>query len=158
SVLAFLSVAILASPKLDDLTDVWLTKQGWVALAYLVAVLCFLEFVIETRLFRRERYNSLWIVLVTMAMTLMFGLWGLLFGPPAGYSIQILLRQLYPLLVYRPAAPQSLEGIAERLAILKPRYGDDTDTPPEIVSFLERLDAIVQSQTIATSPESPAEV
>ncbi len=157
NVMAVAAVMVLASGKWLDLANPWLPMSGWMAIGYLVVVLLFLEYVIEPRLFNRDRYNSFWTVLTTIALTFTFGIWGLLFGPAVGYTIQIILRQLHPLFFYEPARVKSIDSIAQQLSDLRLRYPVE-DTPPEILSFFDRLEAIVESRVVASGntevPES----
>lgn len=149
SLFAIAAVLVLSSGKLVDLELPWFSIQSWVAIGYLAMVLAFLEFVIEPRLFKCDRYNSLWTVLTTLALTMTFGVWGLLFGPAVGYGIQIVLRHLHPLLFYEPVKKPTLAAIEARLALLRSQCQSE-DTPPEILSFIDRLETILESQ--ATAP------
>jgi predicted PurR-regulated permease PerM len=148
NVFAVGAVLVLSSGKLMDLEHPWITAHGWMAAAYVAIVIAFLQFVIEPRLFNRERYNALWTVLVTIALTYSFGIWGLLFGPAVGYSLQILVRQIHPLVFYEPTRFRSLDNIAVQVAQLRERYPRET-TPPEILSFVDRLESIVEARAVA---------
>lgn len=144
------AVMVLSSGKWLDLANPWLPINSWGAILYLVVVLLFLEFVIEPRLFNRDRYNSFWTALVTIAMTFTFGVWGLLFGPAVGYSLQIALRQIHPLLFYEPARTTSFDMVGEQLAGMRLRYQVE-EASPEIMSFVDRLEAVVQTRATAAS-------
>ena len=150
SLFAIAAVLLLSSGKLVDPEFPWFSMQSWVAIGYLAVVLAFLEFVVEPRLFKCDRYNSLWTALTTLALTMTFGVWGLLFGPAVGYSIQIVLRHLHPLLFYEPAKKPTLAAIEARLALLRSQCQGE-ETPPEILSFIDRLEAVVESQAAATT-------
>lgn len=148
NIMAVVAVLVLSSGKWLGLENPWVPSLSWVAVGYLVVVLLFLELVVQPRLFNRDRYNSFWTVLTTLALMFTFGVWGLLFGPAVGYSIQIIIRQMHPLFFYEPSRAPSLDAIADQLAILRLRYPKE-DTPPEILSFFDRLEAIVESRSVA---------
>jgi putative permease len=136
-------VLVLTSPKLTDWEAPWTSPQSWLALGAIVLVLCLLEFVVEPRLFQRERYNPLWIALTAIVMAAAWGFWGLLFGPLVGYVLQILVRQVYPRLVQVQPRITSEAMLQERLAQLEDRFSTKEDIPPELVSLKQRLVELV---------------
>lgn len=136
-------VLILTSPKLVDWTGDWTSPQSWAALGAILVVLILLEFVVEPRLFQRDRYNALWTALTTILMAATWGIWGLLFGPLVGYVLQILVRQVYPRLVQDQPRISSETTLNERLARLEARFAVQPDPPMELVSFKERLADLV---------------
>jgi predicted PurR-regulated permease PerM len=137
-------VLILSSPKLSDWNAEWVSPQGWIALGAMVLVMLLLEFVIEPKLFQRERYNSLWTALATVAMTAMWGFWGLLFGPMVGYVLQILVRQAYPRLVQEHPQVTNEAGLVEKVNSLEQRFADNESAPPELLSLKQRLMELVE--------------
>jgi putative permease len=139
-------VLVLTSPKLSDLGGDWVSPQGWMALASILVVLIVLEFVVEPRLFQRDRYNALWTALATILMAGTWGMWGLLFGPLVGYVLQILVRQVYPRLVQDQPRISSETTLYERLARLEARFAEQPDPPLELVSFKERLVGLVEQR------------
>ena len=146
------AVVLLSSPKLGDWTAVWISPQGWAALGAILLVLCLLEFVVEPRLFQRDRYNPLWTALAAITMAATWGFWGLLFGPLVGYVLQILVRQVYPRLVQVQPRITSEEMFAQRLAELESRFENKSEIPPELISLKQRLvDLAEQHNTLATS-------
>lgn len=156
---AVATVLALSSAKVVEPTAPWLEIPGYLAALHTLVVLCFLEFWVEPRLFQRDRYSPLITALVTLAMTMMGGLWGLLFGPPVGYVVQITWRLLYPLVFTNRAEPASLAAIECRLEELQERVASAEEVPPEIVSLVRRLQTIVdsQSENAASDNEEPAE-
>ncbi|WP_254513702.1 AI-2E family transporter [Anatilimnocola floriformis] len=136
-------VMILTSPKLADWNGPWASSQTWAALAAIVLVLCLLEFVIEPKLFQRDRYNPLWTALVAIVMAATWGIWGLLFGPLAGYVLQILVRQVYPRLVQVQPRIASEASLQERLKQLESRFSEQAEVTPELVSLKKRLTDLV---------------
>ena len=67
---------------------------GLLAAAFTIGVLCFLEFVVEPRLFNRRRFSSLLVVIVVLVLVDEYGLIGILLAPPLAAAIQILAGQL----------------------------------------------------------------
>ncbi len=143
-------VLLLSSPKVGDWTAVWIGPQGWAALAAIVLVLCFLEFVVEPRLFQRDRYNPLWTALAAITMAATWGFWGLLFGPLVGYVLQILVRQVYPRLVQVQPRITTEAMLSQRIAELEARFAEQEEVAPELRSLKQRLlDLVDQRNTLA---------
>jgi putative permease len=136
-------VMILTSPKLVAWEAAWVSPQGWAALGAIVLVLCFLEFIVEPRLFQRERYNPLWTALTAIFMASMWGFWGLIFGPMVGYVLQIFVRQLYPRLIQEQSPVTDASVLHERLARLESSFAEQAEVPPELLSLKQRLLEIV---------------
>jgi predicted PurR-regulated permease PerM len=137
-------VLLITSPKLTDWSGAWATPQSWLALGAIVLVLCLLEFVVEPRLFQRERYNPLWIALTAILMASLWGLWGLFFGPLVGYVLQILVRQVYPRLVQVQPRITSDAMLHERLGQLEERFTAQEEVPPELISLKQRLVELIE--------------
>ena len=68
---------------------------GLVAAAFTIGVLCFLEFVVEPRLFNRRRFSSLLVVIVVLVLVDEYGLIGILLAPPLAAAIQIMAGQTH---------------------------------------------------------------
>ena len=64
------------------------------AVAVTLAVLALLEFVVERRLYTRERGINVLTIMVALVMADAFGLVGLLLAPPVALVVHILLREL----------------------------------------------------------------
>lgn len=137
-------VLILTSPKLTDWAGDWVSPQSWLALVSIVLVLCLLEFVVEPRLFQRERYNPLWIALTAILMAATWALWGLFFGPLVGYVLQILVRQVYPRLVQVQPRITSETMLQDRVALLEEKFAAKEEVPPELISLKQRLVDLVE--------------
>lgn len=146
-------VVLLSSPKVGDWSSAaWIGPQGWAALTAIVLILCFLEFVIEPRLFQRDRYNPLWTALAAITMAATWGFWGLLFGPLVGYVLQILVRQVYPRLVQVQPRITNEAMLSRRLAELEARFAEQEEAAPELKSLKQRLlELVEQRNTIATN-------
>lgn len=97
---------------------------GLLATFYTIIVLLALNFVIEPRLFPRNRYSSLLIVLIVIALAETFGFIGVVLAPPLAVAIQILLRHLYPFpeLTFTGEASEDVADIRIRLLELRRRF------------------------------------
>jgi putative permease len=145
-------VLLLTSPKLVDWSGAWFTWQSWTAFAAIILVLCLLEFIVEPRLFQRDRYNPLWTALTAILMAATWGFWGLLFGPLVGFVLQILVRQVYPRLVQVQPRITNEAAFSDRLAELEVRFAEQQEVPPELISLKQRLlDIIEQRNRIAAN-------
>jgi predicted PurR-regulated permease PerM len=133
------AVLVLTSPKLVEWSGPWFSWQNGVAIAAIALVLLFLEFVVEPRLFQRDRYNALWIGLTAILMASLWGFWGLFFGPMVGYVLQIFVRQAYPRLVQERPEITSEVALRERLDSLEERFSSRDEVPPELLSLKQRL-------------------
>lgn len=144
-------VLLLTSPKLVDWTGPWFTWQSWTALAAIILVLCLLEFVVEPRLFQRDRYNPLWTALAAILMAATWGFGGLLFGPLVGFVLQILVRQVYPRLVQVQPCITNEAALSERLTGLEVRFAEQEEIPPELISLKQRLIDIIEQRNRFTA-------
>jgi putative permease len=145
-------VLLLTSPKLTDWTAPWFTWQSWIALAAIILLLCILEFVVEPRLFQRDRYNPLWTALTAILMAATWGFWGLLFGPLVGFVLQILVRQAYPRLVQVHPQITNQAVFTDRLGELEVRFAEQPEVSPELISLKQRLlDIIAQRNRFAAN-------
>lgn len=139
-------VLIFSSPKISDWTADWISPQGWAALASIFLVLCFLEFIVEPKLFQRERYNPLWTALAAITMAATWGFWGLLFGPMVGYVLQIFVRQVYPRLVQVQPRITDDAMLTQRVAQLESRFAEQEEVAPELRSLKQRLLELVEQR------------
>ena len=120
----------------------------WTAvLATLVtfAVFAFLEFVVERKLYPRERYGSVLVLLITLIMVEALGVAGLLLAPPLAAAVQIALTEwLRPVSVVTEAQPEvGLERLKARLAEVQARL-DQVEAPsPRTQNLLARLTQLV---------------
>lgn len=74
---------------------------GFLAIMYTILVLLFLRMVIGSRFGDYQQNNSLLIVLFVILLAEAFGFIGVLLAPPLAVAVQILLRELYPLVTRR---------------------------------------------------------
>lgn len=78
-----------------------------VVTAYTVAVLCFLEFVVQPRLVRLPRASSVLIVIFLLALSDLLGLIGLIIAPAVAVATQMLLQRLLPVAPVARLEPQA---------------------------------------------------
>ena len=138
-------VIALIAPLLGGFAlNLWM---GLLAALYTLLVLACLEWVIEPRIFPKQTYSSVILMLVALAMADAFGLIGLILAPLVSASIQIVWRDLVsPTLVKRegPNGVSSNEELNARLMQVKEAFDHPQETPkPEITSLLARLEALI---------------
>lgn len=113
------------------------------AVIYTILILALMELVVEPRLYQRERYTQVLVLLVMLAMTDLYSWFGLLVAPLLATAIQIFLnesaRTPEPLIV-TPARPQ-LNVLEERLDEVR-KLVANVDSP-QVASFFTRLEEIL---------------
>ncbi len=118
------------------------------ALVITAAVLAFLEFVVEPRFFRRDKFSGLLIVLVVLLMVEAYGLIGFVIAPPLAVALQILGSHLIQYMQRPPSTAPQIDALEERLNVAYADYNgrqEMGDTPaPEIGSLLGRLENLVE--------------
>jgi len=72
------------------------SSVGLMAAISTIAVVILLKDIIEPRLFYRNKYSSLLIVLFVISLAEAFGFIGVILAPPLAVAIQIMFKQLYP--------------------------------------------------------------
>lgn len=117
---------------------------GIAAAFYTIGVFVVLEYLVEPRLFDARRYNALLAALVALALAELFGLVGLVVGPAIAVALQIYFGHW--LRRSTPPGDLSLDLISleRRLAELRASLEQTEIPPPELVSMLERLTALVR--------------
>jgi putative permease len=123
------------------------TTLAIAAPVYTIAVLAFLEMVVQPRMFDRRNYSSLLIVIVLVAMAEVYGLLGLLLAPPLAAAIQTLYTSLR-----RPTPPIAEQDLAIKVNALQQRVvnlreqvtGTAEETSPVVVSLLGRLSNLLE--------------
>jgi putative permease len=118
---------------------------GLVAAAFTIGVLCFLEFVVEPRLFNRRRFSSLLVVIVVLVLVDEYGLIGILLAPPLAAAIQILAGQLMRSTATAKATlAQPISALQTQLATAKSLLAAETVPPgPELSNLVERLGRLI---------------
>jgi predicted PurR-regulated permease PerM len=110
-------------------------------LIYTVAILVFMEFLVQRRLYRHERYGGVLVVVVMMALGDALGLLGLLMAPPIAVALQSWLNEISD----APAAVGvDLPALQARLADIHARVHDgQSAVSPRQASLAARLDALM---------------
>ncbi|HEX3657423.1 MAG TPA: AI-2E family transporter [Pirellulales bacterium] len=126
------------------------------AAVYTLAVFLLLKMVVEPRFFNRRRYNPLLAALVALALAELFGLVGLIIGPPIAVALQIYfahwLRRSSP----APDLALDLGSLEVRIAAMRATLEQTEPPPPELVSMLERLSTLVRDAGSALEPQGQA--
>jgi predicted PurR-regulated permease PerM len=133
---------------------------GSAAALYAIAVLFFLEFVIEPRFIRRRQYSSLLSILMILALVQPFGLLGLVVAPPLAAALELAFRynlQNRP----KPLPDESVQRIAElqdRLDIVRQMIaGQEEEPEPQTINLLNRLENLVEkaNELLEDNPPKP---
>jgi len=122
---------------------------GLLAAAFTIGVLCFLEFVVEPRLFNRRRFSSLLVVIVVLVLVNEYGLIGILLAPPLAAAIQILAGQLMRSTTTAKATlAQPISALQARLASVQSLLATEAVPPgPELNNLVERLTQLIDQTT-----------
>jgi predicted PurR-regulated permease PerM len=133
---------------------------------YTILILGIMELVVEPRFFQRNRYSSLWIVLVVIAFAIAFGMVGVILAPPFAAAIQIFFNH-YTRTRSLPAdrtgsvtldedALRKLDGLKARLAEMQASLANEEAEPaPERINLIKRLDQLIE-ETGSFLGEKPA--
>jgi hypothetical protein len=121
------------------------------AAALTIGVLAFLEFVIEPRLFKRERFSSLLAVIVLLVLADEYGLVGILVAPPVAAAIQISAGQLWRATTRSLVAPlerpivsaQPIGMLQARLALVHAQLAAQPEARPELNNLVNRLEQLI---------------
>jgi predicted PurR-regulated permease PerM len=133
------------------------------ALGLTIAVLAFLEFVVEPRLFRRDQFSGVLLILVIIIMVEAYGLIGFVIGPPLAVAIQVMGGHI--IRATRRPAPTAIQvdTLEQRLAAVSAIYdgvaadnGEPVVMPPEVASLLRRLEDLIGETRRASIEEQSA--
>jgi putative permease len=118
---------------------------GLMAAAFTIGVLCFLEFVVEPRLFNRRRFSSLLVVIVVLVLVDEYGLIGILLAPPLAAAIQILAGQLMrSTTTVKATLAQPISALQTHLASVQSVLAAETVPPgPELNNLVDRLTQLI---------------
>jgi predicted PurR-regulated permease PerM len=118
---------------------------GLVAAAFTIGVLCFLEFVVEPRLFNRRRFSSLLVVIAVLVLVDEYGLIGILLAPPLAAAIQILAGQLMrPTPTAKTTLAQPISVLQTHLVSVQSLLATQTVPPgPELSNLVDRLTQLI---------------
>ena len=123
--------------------------MGVAAAVLAIAVLAFLEFVVEPRIFKRERLSSLLVVILVLLMVKEYGVFGFLVAPPLAAAVQIAANQLYKptmIALNEVEAPPTIQIdlLKDRLHAVQAMAAQQSEPPPqEIVNLIDRLNELI---------------
>ena len=142
---AVLALTLASLPSL-------ITAIGWhpllvfgAATLYTCLILLLLEILVEPRLFDRRRYSAVLTAFVAISLAMVWGIFGLLVGPPLAVVLQVfgshLLRRRLGL--SEETAPTSAD-VAARLAALRKSLSESPSPHPELVNLVNRLTGLME--------------
>jgi putative permease len=116
------------------------------AAVYTLIVLFVMEGVVQPRLFDRNRYSSLLVVILMVAFADAFGVFGLIIAPPLAAALQILgTGLLRKSAVSASADPHTdLQALQTRLDRLRAQAILQEEPAPEMLNLLERIASVIQ--------------
>jgi predicted PurR-regulated permease PerM len=126
-----------------------------IAAIYTLLILGIMEVIVEPRFFQRNRYSSLWIVLVVIAFAIAFGMIGVILAPPFAAAVQIFFTH-YTRARSLPAdrtgsvtrdedAVRKIEALKARLEEMQASLdGEETKPAPEQVNLIRRLTHLIE--------------
>jgi predicted PurR-regulated permease PerM len=124
---------------------------------YTILVLVILQISIEPRLFKIKQDNPLLTFVILLAMADAFGLLGIIVAPP----ISVIIQSLWRLLVNENVSAETVVHISdlrERQAKLKAAIDRiEGETPPLVVSSMERLTGLLDKAEPILEPLPPVE-
>ena len=163
ALVAVAAVALLSLPTLIVEGGESLFSTTLPAALWTFAVLLALELAIEPRFFNRRRYNSLATALIAIGMAEVWGLFGLLLGPPVAVILQIAAWQGMHRQPSETGPPvSSSETLEQRLQTIRAEIGSLQSPRPKLLSYLARLERLIgetrrfdsQSASASTTPAS----
>ncbi len=118
------------------------------ALVLTTAVLAFLEFVVEPRLFRRNQFSGVLIIVLMVMLVDAYGLTGFLTAPPLAVATQVLVSHIVYAMRQTTTTTVEIDALEERLQSVQAHYdeGDGTEDeamPREIASLYGRLNNLL---------------
>lgn len=150
---AVVLVMSLPAALTGDAPGLW--HVGAPAAVLTLGVLMILEFVVEPRVFDRQRYNSILVTLVVLGLAERAALTGMLLGPPLAAAIQLAAIHW----ARSRAAPTDDDQAdpakwTDRVRQLR-REIDQRDPPrPELGSLVDRLEKLVAETEVAAPPSA----
>jgi predicted PurR-regulated permease PerM len=123
------------------------------ATLYTCMVLLLLEILVEPRLFDRQRYNTVLIAFLAVSLAMIWGVIGLLAGPPLAVVLQVFGSYLYRRRMGLVGETvQTPAEVAARLAVLRQSLRDLESPRPELMSMVDRLSALVEAASLEVAP------
>lgn len=116
---------------------------GALASVITIATLAFMEFVVERKLYPRERYGGSLTLIVTLALVSTIGVLGFIAAPPLTAAIQMFINSwLYP----KPAAKTQITGGAWRAHLdeVRDMFAQLDEPSPRTRNLLGRLETLAR--------------
>lgn len=155
-IIAVTTTFLLGVPTVITAGDHAIWTDIFPATLHTIVVLGALEYLIEPRVFDRRRYNSLLILLLVIIFTELFGISGLLLGPPIAAAIQLIGGYLIRRRATANSSPQTDERWENRLQTVRHQASQRGDSGPELVSLLDRLTILVrEAESVRADQRSP---
>lgn len=137
------------------------SAQGYLpaleATALTAAVLVFLEFVVEPRIYRRSQFSGVLTIVMILIMVDAYGLIGFVVAPPLAVALQVLVSHIVAAIRRSPPTAIQIDTLQERLAGVSQLYdgqGAEEEAepmPPDIANVQKRLgDLIGEARKVAT--------
>jgi predicted PurR-regulated permease PerM len=124
----------------------------WAGGAGIFTLIIFLimEYYLEPKLYRRDHYSAILVLLMMLALLYALGLLGLLIAPPLALCLQVLLNELIlpsTLARQRVEADQqqeeSLAKLRQRIRALQATLTAEDEPSPRLQNLAKRLDTLV---------------
>lgn len=129
---------------------------GIMAALATLAILIVLEAVVEPRIFHRERYSSLLIVILVIALSDVYGLIGLLIAPPLAAAIQIFFRhfQAQPINEVKVDPVEQITNLRMQLDRVREMAEKLDEKSPQVENLMERLNHLINESEEAIKAET----
>lgn len=133
----------------------------WLAIAatiYTIGIFLIMEYVVEPRIYRRDHYSAILVILTMLAMLYALGLLGLLIAPPIALVIQVIVDELFlpstAVMQRAESAKQHAESLAQirrRIRALQETLAQSENPSPRLQNLSQRLETLATeiSQTRA---------
>jgi hypothetical protein len=134
---------------------------GLIAAVYTLAVLLFLQLVVEPRLFNRQPYSSLLVAVMVLVLADSFGVIGLILAPPLAAAIQIFFAQLFRPALSAPSVEtvRQLDALRERLVeVRKMTEAAPNPASPDVNSLVQRVESLLDEADSVLEAMPPVEV
>lgn len=152
--IALAAVLLLSLPKLIVDGGASFMTVTLPAACFTVAVLLVLELAIEPKFFNRRSYNALVTAIIAIGMAEIWGVLGLLLGPPVSAIMQIAAWQWINRVSNAKSAPVPIaaEAFEQRYESIREAMRRAETPRPELLTFMERLENMVHEARRLSTP------
>ncbi len=140
------AIGLLFVVTLSLFNGIWLTVA---ASLYTIIIFVVMEYVLEPRIYRRDHYSSILVILTMLAMLYALGLLGLLIAPPIALVIQVIMDELFlPSAAVMQRAEkvqkqeESLSQIRRRIRTLQETLAQSENPSPRLKNLSQRLETL----------------